>query len=55
MLARTLNQVTDDMKKVVLSEIYSEGNDVSCGQARALMWHKMKKKSTFRLPTDDDS
>ncbi|KAJ8365531.1 hypothetical protein SKAU_G00143620 [Synaphobranchus kaupii] len=31
------------------------GADVTCGQARASKWHKLKTKSTIPLPLDDDS
>ena len=34
--------------------IYGENSD-TCGQARASKWHKLKKKSTIRLPPDDDT
>jgi len=43
------------MKTFVLSKIYNEDTCVICGQARASWWHKMKKKSTVRLPPDDDT
>ncbi|KAJ4930797.1 hypothetical protein JOQ06_025105 [Pogonophryne albipinna] len=43
------------MKAFVLSIVYAESADVTCGQARAFKWHKLKKKSTVRLPPDDDS
>ncbi|KAL8565961.1 hypothetical protein ACOMHN_054946 [Nucella lapillus] len=49
------NSVKADMKSFVLSSIYGESADATCGQARASKWHKMKRKSTFRLPPDDDS
>ena len=45
-----------DMKAFVLSTIYDENGEISCGEARASKWHKMlKKKSTARLPPDDDT
>lgn len=47
-------EVRSDMKAFVLSKVYAE-NAVTCGQARASKWHKLKKKSTIRLPPDDDS
>ena len=43
------------MKAFVLSIIYAESADVSCGQARVSKWHKLKNKSAIRLPPDDDS
>ncbi len=43
------------MKAFVLSKVYAESADVTCGQARASKWHKLKKKSMIRLPPDDDS
>ncbi|KAF3856929.1 hypothetical protein F7725_017652, partial [Dissostichus mawsoni] len=43
------------MKAFVLSIVYAESGDVTCGQARASKWHKLKKKSTVHLPPDDDS
>ncbi|KAL8563361.1 hypothetical protein ACOMHN_008200 [Nucella lapillus] len=49
------NSVKADMKSFVLSSIYGESADATCRQARASKWHKMKRKSTFRLPPDDDS
>ncbi|KAL8559000.1 hypothetical protein ACOMHN_039756 [Nucella lapillus] len=49
------NSVKADMKSFVLSSIYGESADATCGQAIASKWHKMKRKSTFRLPPDDDS
>jgi hypothetical protein len=49
------DEVRADMKTFVLSNIYAESADVTCGQARAFKWHKLKKKSTIRLPPDDDS
>ncbi|KAL8603169.1 hypothetical protein ACOMHN_032615 [Nucella lapillus] len=49
------NSVKADMKSFVFSSIYGESADATCGQARASKWHKMKRKSTFRLPPDEDS
>ncbi|MES9880814.1 MAG: hypothetical protein ABW185_08030 [Sedimenticola sp.] len=49
------DDVRADMKAFVLSNVYSEIADVTCGQARASKWHKLKKKSTIRLPPDDDT
>ena len=39
------------------SQVYSESADITCGQARASKWQKLKKKkkSTICLPADDDS
>jgi len=48
-------EVRADMKAFVLSKVYAESSDVTCGQARASKWHKLKKKSMIRLPPDDDS
>ncbi|KAJ8359919.1 hypothetical protein SKAU_G00164440 [Synaphobranchus kaupii] len=47
--------VRAEMKAFVLSIIYAESADVTCGQARASKWHKLKTKSTIPLPPDDDS
>ena len=49
------DEVKATMKTFVLSKIYNEDTGVTCGQARASWWHKMKKKSTVRLPPDDDT
>ena len=49
------DSIRADMKTFVLSCIYAESADATCGQARASKWQKMKKKSTIRLPPDDDS
>jgi len=49
------DEVRADMKAFVLSKVYAESADVTCGQARASKWHKLKKKSMIRLPPDDDS
>jgi hypothetical protein len=49
------DKVKDDMKAFVLSKVYDERADTTCGHARASKWHKMKKKSTARLPPDDDT
>jgi len=49
------DEVKSAMKTFVLYEIYSENTGVTCGQARASRWHKMKKKCTVRLPPDDDT
>lgn len=49
------DKVRADMKAFVLSIIYGESADVTCGQARASKWHKLKKKCMIRLPPDDDS
>lgn len=47
-------QVRADIKALVLSFVNAESTDVSCGQARASKWHKLKKCTT-QLPPDDDS
>ena len=49
------DEVRSDMKTFVLSKIYALSDVVNCGQARVSQWHKLKKKSTIRLPPDDDS
>lgn len=49
------DSIRADMKTFVLSCIYGESADATCGQARASKWQKMKKKSMIRLPPDDDS
>jgi len=33
-----------DMKAFVVSTIYGENGEISCGEARASKWHKMLKK-----------
>ena len=49
--------VRANMKVFVLSQVYSESADITCGQARASKpkSQKLKKKSTVRLSPDDDS
>ena len=49
------DEVRADMKAFVLSYVYGENADVTCGQARASKWHKLKKKRMIRLPPDDNS
>ena len=49
------DEVKATMKTFVLSKNYNEDTGVTCGQARASWWDKMKKKSTVRLPPDDDT
>lgn len=49
------DEVRADMKVFVLSIVYAEKKDVTCGQARASKWHKLKKKFMIRLPPDEDS
>ena len=39
----------------MFSQSYGESAGVTCGQARASKWHKLKKKCTIRLPPDEDS
>ena len=43
-----------NMKIFVLWKMYGERTD-SCAKARASKWKKMKKKSTTRLPPDEDT
>jgi len=47
------DSVKVDMKTFVISRVYGENAGATFGQARASKWHKMKKKSTSRLPTDE--
>ena len=49
------DEVSEDMTSFVLSYVYSERKDMTCGQARASKWHKQKKKSAMRLPPDKDT
>ena len=49
------DKVRKYMTVLVLSHVYAESADVTCAQARASKWHKLKKKSMIRLPPDDDS
>ena len=49
------DKVKADMKAFILSKVYCEDNALTCGQARASKWQKLKKKSTVRLPPDDDT
>ena len=43
--------VRTNIKAFVHSQVYSESADITCGQARASKWQKLKKKkSTIRLP-----
>ena len=46
-------EVEVDMTAFVICNIYAEHGDR--GQARASKWHKLKKKSTMRLPPDTNS
>lgn len=43
------DSIRADMKTFVLSCIYGESADATCGQARASKWQKMKMKSTICL------
>ena len=47
--------VSADMMAFVLSKVYGESADFTCGQARASKWHKLKKKSTLCLPPDENT
>ena len=47
------DEVKAAMKTFVLHTMYSENAGVTCEQARASMWHKMKKHSP--PPPDDDT
>ena len=38
------DKVKEDMKAFVLSKVYGERADTTCGPARASKWHKMKSK-----------
>jgi len=49
------DDVRAEMKTFVLSKVYTERADATCSQARTSKWHKLKRKSTLRLPPDDDS
>ena len=49
------DEVKADMKAFILSKVYCEDIALTCGQARASKWQKLKKKSTVRLPLDDDT
>ena len=49
------DEVKADMKAFILSKVYGEDIALTCGQARASKWQKLKKKSTARLPPDDDT
>lgn len=49
------NVVKDNMKAFVISMMYGQDEDMTCGQARAAKWHSLKNKVTMRLPPDDDS
>ena len=49
------DEFTADMKEFIISNVYAESVDVTCGQARASKLHKLKKKSTICLPPDDNS
>ena len=44
-----------DMKAFILSKVYCVDIALTCAQARASEWQKLKKKSTVRLPPDDDT
>jgi hypothetical protein len=49
------DKVRADMKAFVICYMYAESGDVSCGQARASKWHKLKKKCTMHLPPDSNT
>ena len=49
------DEVRVDIKAFVFSIVYAESADVTCGQARASKWHKLKKNCMIRLPPDEDS
>ena len=49
------DEVKADMKAFILSKDYGEDIALTYGQARASKWQKLKKKSTVRLPPDDDT
>ena len=44
-----------DMRLFILQNVHDESSDITCGQARASKWNRMKKKSTAWLPHDEDS
>ena len=44
-----------DVRLFVLRSVYDESSDITCGQARASKWNRMKKKCTARLPPEEDS
>ena len=46
--------VLNGLKMFVLKYIYGR-NEVSCAEARAEQWRKMKKKNTLRLIPDEDT
>ena len=48
-------EVKDNVLAFVLSHVYGEDDDVTCGQARASKWKKMTRKTTTHLPPDDDT
>ena len=49
------DKVRDQMKKFVLTYTYGGSGDVTCGQARASKWNKLKSKSLVCLSPDADS
>ena len=44
------DEVKAAIKTFVLHTMYSENAGVTCGQARASRWHKMKKKAQSASP-----
>jgi len=44
------DEVKAAMKTLILHTMYSETAGVTCGQARASRWHKMKKKAQSTSP-----
>jgi len=43
------DKVKVDMQSFVLSKLYSDSGDVTCGQARASKWQKIKRENTICL------
>ena len=48
-------QVLDQMAHFTIRFIYNDKASKSLGDARALKWSQMKRKSTSRIPPDQDS
>lgn len=49
------NNLTKILRKFTLQHVYNDKKSQSLAESRASKWKKMKKKSTQRLPPDEDS
>ena len=49
------NEVIDHLAHLTIRYMYNDKVSKSLGEAKALKWGQMKKKSTSRIPPDMDS